>query len=176
MRAARICLLATTASCAAQGIGTATLDDAAFTPDSVWAFVNSSGTAAAFGDLRPTLQVAMSSHASLTCTLLNDLPDAGPQAYVLSAFPGSDGPTVPATYQIEAPDTTPTLTPPWGMGQLLACSGGAFNSCIEELYTSGTLTIESVDTTVTGSFSITLTDGDGTTSVSGSFQAPICGP
>lgn len=172
--------LALSASCATEqtlvkvGIGSGEITNGAFQPLSVWALRDPTYPAAQIGDLQPSLQIVMSSYTELTCSLSIDNTESGPIAYVLSAFPAANAAITAGAYQVASP-LEGSATAPFGMGELVACSGGTYSSCLDEVYASGTITLDSVDSPVTGTFTMTL--GDGSPSApptTGSFSAPIC--
>jgi hypothetical protein len=143
-----------------------------FQPVAVWAFVNSGDTVAPYGDAQPSLQVVMSPYTSLNCTVLDDTPEGGPIAYVLSVYPAGNASDASGTYALQSPPRETAPTPPYGTTELAECSGGDFNSCVDDFFASGTVTITSIGTDVTGTFSATLVEG--VAPVAGSFTAPIC--
>jgi hypothetical protein len=105
-------------------------------------------------DSPPALDVVLSTDASLSC-----------------AFPSGSGALPPGTYDVAA--AALPATPSSGNVQLLFCAGGQYNSCGFEQPQSGSVTINTVTSPVTGAFSVSFHDLGAD---AGSFCAPICNP
>ena len=152
------------------GLGTVDVGSG-FTPVNAWAFYGASpvmlGATDAVG-----LQVVLSTDASLSCaTGVAAFASGQVQAYVMSAVPPGNAAVTPGDYEVQG--SAAQAAPSSADIDFLFCSGGQFNSCGFSQPQSGSITLDTVASPVTGAFSVTFQGQD---PQSGNFCAPFCDP
>jgi hypothetical protein len=152
------------------GLGTVDIGGSGFTPVNAWAFYGSSPVALGATDA-VGLQVVMSTDASLSCATVAEFASGQVQAYVMSAVPPGSDAVTPGNYDVQG--SASQAEPLSADIDFLFCSGGQYNSCGFLQPQAGSMTLDTVDSPVTGAFSVTFQGED---AASGNFCAPICNP
>jgi hypothetical protein len=120
------------------------------------------------------IQIMISDGPALTCATTDTVSEGAVNAITFAAFEaGGEPATEPGTFTVIPPHAPPLSNADYAVLEEFVCSGGGNSCLLESPETGGTVTITSMESPITGTFSVTFGTADAGVTT-GTFSAPIC--